>query len=328
MRRAVSAILLAPFPKQLFSSTCSSDDIEAQDPPSSDPATLLSIRRGCQCASSLELKQDLGLPAEAGAQFTAIWLHNAAISWKGEKERLNSGKAAVGLEYYQRVWDQRQSSGVDTWLVEEKLPHEVLEWHRVVFESVEGSFAEIYGPDGNGDYIVVERASKFLQVFQRMKTEPKLFEERLHVPSFRSFRVWWYEAILAFCQSQAVSMCGAGDECRSTECQFPRILYILHVDVAMDLTTLRNFYRTFEYWKTIAVLGDNYPGVSTGTVFFTDSRIFRTALKAVKTFSTSRDIHVLNSREELQQACKLSFRDEYLPPFLGGDCDAPAHIIL
>jgi len=61
---------------------------------------------------------------------------------------------------------------------------------------VEGPFAEVYGPDEHGDYVVVEKASGFLALLTHMletrKDDPRLVE------SFGAFRVWWYEEILAF----------------------------------------------------------------------------------------------------------------------------------
>merc|ERR1712130_194716 len=119
------------------------------------------------------------------------------------------------------------------------------------------SFAEIYGPDGNGDYMVVERASNFVTMITHMKD----FLGAHDAKSFHEFRVWWYEEILHFLQHRNPTECVEQIHEPDLTNPYPQYKYILVFDISAGWSMLNWFYQTFEFWKAIVLLGDKYPGI-------------------------------------------------------------------
>lgn len=227
----------------------------------------------------------------------------------------------MGIEYFRGCWERREAGCWD-----DGAPEAAHQWRQVVRSALSGPFSEVYGPDARGDFVVVERASNFMAVFRHPSAKG------LDVPSWRAFRTHcFYEEILWFVQSRAASMCSEPGK----QCCLPRVWYVLEVDVSMDFSVLRMFYATFGFWKAIALLGDEYPGLALGTIFYGGDRIFRTALGACLKFSTSRDIHVVNSSARLARILNSEVPEAevsighdslgFLPGPLGGKCQAPVH---
>eukprot|EP00931_Biecheleriopsis_adriatica_P106559 TRINITY_DN80992_c0_g1_i1.p1 TRINITY_DN80992_c0_g1~~TRINITY_DN80992_c0_g1_i1.p1 ORF type:complete len:354 (+),score=43.34 TRINITY_DN80992_c0_g1_i1:50-1063(+) len=272
---------------------------------------------GCTSPSSQELKKDMGLPMDAGSNFASIWVHFVAETWRREKQRKQEGKPAVDIDYFRRIWADRDccrpedlesdgGSGARIWA------------HAWKDLSPKQAFTEIYGPDTSGDFVVVERASNYLRLLQYV-------EERhgsLDPTMFRQFRVWWFEKILCFLQSQArlAPSCAGGQK----ETRYPRMTYLIIADIPIDMSMLRYFYKTFEIFKTLALLGDHYPGIAKATVFYGSGRVITMGLNTIKTFTSCRNLLYINSLMQLKHLTAF----DSLPSDIGGGCSKPMHIVM
>jgi len=215
-----------------------------------------------------------------------------------------------------------------------EVPPGVERWLDACKRSVTGNFAEVYGPDENGNFVVIEKASNFFSMLRLRRDEDGTLDGQA-LEDFKLLRVWWYEEISRFLHDTALEQAGArpdkAAERKKAGCEcpgpFPQVIYICHMDNTGGWGDYRDWYSTFEYWKYIGLLGDEYGGMSYGTVFYEAGFLHRKGLDLVKIFSTSRDLHAISTPEELRALIPRS-DGRFLPRWMGGEKDRCTHAIM
>jgi len=69
--------------------------------------------------------------------------------------------------------------------------------------------------------------------------------------------------------------------------------------------------------------------MSTGTVFYDAGTVTKTAIGAIKAFTTSRMIHAISNPEELRLITRHpnGTQGKFYPVRMGGVAEAPVHIL-